>query len=163
MKTAEEIRDKIDTAFSEANPELKKGDIGDPWIELPAAQLKEVAKYLRDDEDLRFDVLMCLSGVHYKKEEELGVAYHLHSTGKNHKVSLKVRVPEADPVVPSVESIWKTADWHEREAFDMVGVKFSGHPNHTRILCPDDWEGHPLRKDYVQQEFYQGIPTGYEE
>jgi len=65
--------------------------------------------------------------------------------------------------VPSVESIWKTADWHEREAFDMVGVQFSDHPNHTRILCPDDWEGHPLRKDYVQQEFYQGIPTGYEE
>lgn len=163
MKTPEEIRDKIETAFPEVNPELKKGDIGDPWIELSAAQLKEVSKYLRDDEDLRFDVLMCLSGVHYKKEEELAVAYHLHSTEKNHKVSLKVRVPEAEPVVPSVESIWKTADWHEREAYDMIGVKFSDHPNHTRILCPDDWEGHPLRKDYVQQEFYQGIPTGYEE
>jgi len=163
MNTPEEIRDKIETAFPEANPELKKGDIGDPWIELSAEHLKEVAKYLRDDEDHRFDVLMCLSGVHYKKEEELGVTYHLHSAEKDQKISLKVCVPEAEPVVPSVESIWKTADWHEREAYDMVGVQFSDHPNHTRILCPDDWEGHPLRKDYVQQEFYQGIPTGYEE
>lgn len=163
MKSAEEIRDKISTAFPESEPELKQGDIGDPWINLPAGQLKEIAKFLRDDEELRFDVLMCLSGVHYKKEEELGVAYHLHSTEKTHKISLKVRVPESEPVVPSVESVWKTADWHEREAFDMVGVQFSGHPNHTRILCPDDWEGHPLRKDYVQQEFYQGMPTQYEE
>jgi len=163
MKTAEEIRNKIDTAFPEAKPELKQGDIGDPWLLLPAGQIREIAKFLRDDEELRFNVLMCLSGVHYEKKEELGVAYHLHSTEKSHKISLKVRVPESEPNVPSVESIWKTADWHEREAFDMVGVRFLDHPNHKRILCPDDWEGHPLRKDYVQQEFYQGIPTGYEE
>jgi len=163
MKTAEEIRDKISEAFPGCEPELKQGDVGDPWISLPVGQMKEIAKFLRDDEELRFNVLMCLSGIHYKKEEELGVAYHLHSTEKSHKISLKVRVPESEPVVPSVESVWKTADWHEREAFDMVGVQFSDHPNHTRILCPEDWEGHPLRKDYVQQEFYQGMPTGNEE
>ncbi|MCG2587363.1 NADH-quinone oxidoreductase subunit C [Rhodohalobacter sp. WB101] len=117
-------------------------------------------KTLRDDPQLLFDVLMCLSGVHYQKEEELGVTYHINSTSLGHKLAIKVRVPIDNPHVPSVESIWKTANWHEREAWDMVGVIFDEHPNHKRILCPEDWEGHPLRKDYVQQEFYQGMPTG---
>ncbi len=103
---------------------------------------------------------MCLSGVHYQKENELGVTYHLDSTIHGHKLVMKVRVPEEEPVVPSVESLWKTANWHEREAWDMVGVIFDEHPNHKRILCAEDWEGHPLRKDYVQQEYYQGMPTG---
>jgi NADH-quinone oxidoreductase subunit C len=71
-----------------------------------------------------------------------------------------VLVPEDDPFVSSVESLWKTANWHEREAYDLVGVKFRGHPDLRRILTPQDWEGHPLRKDYKQQESYHNVSTG---
>ena len=160
MKQPEEIFEYLQQEFGKEVMEYQTGDVGEPWILVDASSIKEVTKYLRDDPELQFDVLMCLSGVHYDKEEELGVAYHIFSTKQNHKLALKARVPVDNPHVPSVESVWKTANWHEREAWDMVGVIFDGHPNHRRILCPVDWEGHPLRKDYVQQEFYQGITTG---
>lgn len=160
MKEPNEIFEYLSGQFGEEHLSFECGDVGEPWISVTASKIKEVAKFLRDDAEMRFDTLMCLSGIHYAKEEELGVAYHLWSTELNQKIALKVRVPEADPHVPSVESIWKTANWHEREAYDMTGVLFDGHPNLTRILLPEDWEGHPLRKDYEQQEFYQGIPTG---
>lgn len=160
MKTPEEIFNYLTNQFGEEDLSFESRDIGQPWIAVLASKIREVSKFLRDDSELLFDTLMCLSGIHYPKEEELGVAYHLHSTKLTHNIALKVRVPESKPNVPSVESIWKTANWHEREAWDMVGVIFDDHPNHKRILLPDDWEGHPLRKDYVQQEFYQGIPTG---
>ncbi|MDZ7717635.1 MAG: NADH-quinone oxidoreductase subunit C [Balneolaceae bacterium] len=160
MKRPEEIFNYLEENFSDAGLEYQTGDVGEPWILAEASSLKMIMKMLRDDPELSFDVLMCLSGAHYQKEEELGVTYHLNSTNIGHKLAVKVRVPIDHPHVPSVESIWKTANWHEREAFDMVGVIFDEHPNHKRILCPDDWEGHPLRKDYVQQEFYQEMPTG---
>ncbi|NBC65554.1 MAG: NADH-quinone oxidoreductase subunit C [Bacteroidetes bacterium] len=160
MKLPEEIFKTLRENNEEAGMEYQTGDIGEPWILVETSSLKPVMKTLRDDPQLLFDVLMCLSGVHYQKEEELGVTYHINSTSLGHKLAIKVRVPIENPHVPSVESIWKTANWHEREAWDMVGVIFDEHPNHKRILCPEDWEGHPLRKDYVQQEFYQGMPTG---
>lgn len=160
MKDPKEIFEYLVNEFGEEGISFETGDVGEPWIELTADHVKEVMKFLRDDEALRFNVLMCLSGVHYPDEEALGVTYHLNSTANDVKLALKVKVSEENPMVPSVESIWKTADWHEREAFDMVGVKFEGHPNLKRILTAEDWEGHPLRKDYEQQEFYQGIPTG---
>jgi NADH-quinone oxidoreductase subunit C len=159
MKQPEEISEYLKNQFEDGHIEMETGDIGEPRIRITAEVIKDVAKFLRDDEELRFDVLMCLSGLHYPKEEELGVAYHLYSMKFGHKLALKVRVPIEKPDVPSVESIWKTADWHEREAWDMVGVNFIGHPSLKRILCPDDWEGHPLRKDYVQQEFYRNLTT----
>lgn len=160
MKQQEEIFDYLKKQFGEATVELSQGDVGQPWLTFPAPRIKEIAKFLRDDEELRFNTLMCLSGLHYPDESELGVAYHLHSTRFGHSLACKVRVPVDRPTVPSVESIWKTADWHEREAMDMIGVMFDGHPNLKRILTPDDWEGHALRKDYEPQEFYQGMPTG---
>lgn len=160
MKTHEEILDTLTAKFEDATLILECGDIGQPWILVPAKIIKEVTKFLRDSSDLRFDTLMCLSGVHYPADEELAVVYHLDSTELHHKITLKVRVPIENPHVPSIESIWKTANWHEREVWDLLGIIFDDHPNHQRILCPDDWEGHPLRKDYVQQEFYQGMPTG---
>ncbi|NBB76428.1 MAG: NADH-quinone oxidoreductase subunit C [Bacteroidetes bacterium] len=160
MKLPEEIFEYVKENNPEAALEFQSGDVGEPWILVEADSLKSIMKFLRDDPGLAFDVLMCLSGIHYPKEEELGVAYHVNSTSLGHSLALKVRVPVDHPHVPSVESIWKTANWHEREAWDMVGIKFDDHPNHKRILCAEDWEGHPLRKDYVQQEFYQGMPTG---
>lgn len=162
MKTPEEISEILKNSWPDEEIELKKGDVGEPWIEIPAGKLAEIATFLRDNSALQFNSLMCLSGIHYNKENELGVTYNLDSTILNQKISIKVRVPEENAVVPSVESVWKTAKWHEREAYDMIGLQFENHPNLKRILLPDDWEGHPLRKDYVQQEFYQGMPTGNE-
>lgn len=160
MKTPEEILEILQNRFTDEEWILESGQSGLPWILVPANRIKEVSKILRDDAEFRFDTLMCLSGLHYSAEQELGVVYHLHSTSLKHSLALKVRVPEEKPEIPSVESIWKTADWHEREAWDMVGVQFTDHPDLRRILCPDDWEGYPLRKDYVPQEFYHGVPTG---
>jgi NADH-quinone oxidoreductase subunit C len=129
----------------------------DPWIEVDPASLHDVLSFLRDDEELRFDSLMCLSGVDYGTGDGLGVTYHLCSTRLGHKITIKVKVSRDDPVVPSVADLWRTADWHEREAYDLLGITFEGHPDLTRILLPDDWEGHPLRKDYVVNKTYHGI------
>lgn len=159
MKTTEEIFEILTQQFGEDHITLGGGEVGEQFITVSASKLASVAKFLRDDDRTSLDVLMCLSGVHYHKEEEFGVTYHTHSTENKHKLTFKVRVPESAPNVSSLESVWKTADWHEREAYDMFGIIFDNHPNHTRILCPEDWEGYPLRKDYVQQEFYHGITT----
>jgi NADH-quinone oxidoreductase subunit C len=159
MKQPEEIAAYLKEKIGEGILEFVPAEVGQPWITLAPDSIKKIAKFLRDDSELRFNTLMCLSGVHYPAEQELGVTYHLHSTTFGHTVALKVRVPIENPRVQSVESVWKTADWHEREAWDMLGIIFDGHPNMARILCPDDWEGHPLRKDYVQQETYLGITT----
>lgn len=159
MKSTEEILEILAQQFGEEHFKLGGGDVGEQWITISPAILAPAAKFIRDDERLLLDVLMCLSGVHYPKEEELGITCHTCSTELRHKLTFKAIVPESKPNLPSLESVWKTANWHEREAYDMFGIIFDNHPNHTRILCPEDWEGHPLRKDYVQQDFYQGITT----
>jgi NADH-quinone oxidoreductase subunit C len=100
-----------------------------------------------------------LSGVDLKGR--LAVVYQLFSMVKKHKITLKVEVPTDAPNVQSVESIWKTANWHEREAYDLYGITFIGHPDLRRILLPYDWEGHPLRKDYQVPEYYNGMKVPY--
>lgn len=104
----------------------------------------------RDDADLRFEVCVSVSGVHYPADKgaELHVVYHLLSITHNRRVRLEVSCPDADPHVPSVVSTYPMADYHERETWDMFGIIFDGHPALTRILMPDDWQGHPQRKDY---------------
>ncbi|MEO8494192.1 MAG: NADH-quinone oxidoreductase subunit C [Planctomycetota bacterium] len=147
----------------------------DPWIEVSPDGIAEVCEYLRDDKELRLNLLNCISGVDYfmadpKKaakagwEPHLEVVYHLSSTFKKHTLVLKVMLPrwkndvEGDlPEVQSVASVFNTANWHEREVFDLCGVKFTGHPNLRRILCPEDWIGYPLRKDYEMPLEYHGI------
>lgn len=118
-----------------------------------------VAQMLRDDEDLRFEFCSSVSGVHYPDDtgRELHAVYHLLSMTHNRRIRLEVSVPDADPHVPSLVSIYPTADWHERETWDMLGIEFDGHPALTRILMPDDWPGHPQRKDYP----LGGIPVEY--
>lgn len=160
MKQPKEIFEYLKQNLGESALEYKAPEVGQPWIKIGASSVKEVMKFMRDDKELLFDVLMCLSGVHYPTEEAVGVTYHINSTQFGNSLAIKVTVPTDAPFIPSVESVWKTANWHEREAWDMVGVQFNEHPNLKRILCAEDWEGHPLRKDYVQQEFYNGIPTG---
>ena len=121
--------------------------------------LLEVMQGLRDDPALRFEMCMGVSGVHYPHEtgRELHAVYPLMSVTHNRRVRLEVSVPDADPHIPSVVSIYPTNDWHERETYDMFGIVFDGHPALTRILMPDDWPGHPQRKDYP----LGGIPVEY--
>ncbi len=152
-----------------------KLDALDPWIEVASSALVDVCTWLRDQPDLRFNMLNCISGVDYfeadpKKaaktgwEPHLEVVYHLSSLVNKTSLVLKVNLPRWDeaagdrlPTIPSVASVWRTADWHEREVFDLVGVRFEGHPNLRRILCPEDWVGHPLRRDYEMPLEYHGI------
>jgi NADH-quinone oxidoreductase subunit C len=147
----------------------------DPWIEVRADRLPAICAFLRDDSELWFNVLHCITGVDYfqvdaKKAAAAGwqphveVLYHLSSTVRRHRLVVKVIVPRWQgeqegqlPEVPSVSHVWSTADWHEREVFDLSGICFTGHPDLRRILLPEDWKGHPLRKDYQPPAEYHGI------
>jgi NADH-quinone oxidoreductase subunit C len=150
-------------------------DALDPWIECSPDGLVDVCTYLRDESDLRFNLLNCITVVDYfepdpKKAAKADFAPHLelvyHLWSIPNKVSLVVKVmlprwkedePGNLPEVPTVSGVWSTADWHEREVYDLSGVRFLGHPNLRRILCPEDWVGHPLRKDYEMPLEYHGI------
>jgi NADH-quinone oxidoreductase subunit C len=134
-------------------------DRGDLTVHVDRDHLLELVKILRDDAQLRFEFFSGVSGVHYPADEghELHAVYHLGSMTHNRRIRLEVSVPEADPHLPSVVSVYPSADWHERETFDMFGMIFDGHPHLTRILMPDDWPGHPQRKDYP----LGGIPVEY--
>jgi NADH-quinone oxidoreductase subunit C len=156
----QEIFDHIRTKFPKALLEEKPTGVPDPYARISADVIREVCLFLRDDEKLGFDTLMCLSGVDYTGGK-LGVVYHLHSMKHGHKITLKVDVPVSNPQCQSVEAVWKCANWHEREAFDLFGIVFDGHPDLRRILLPDDWEGYPLRKDYQLPEFYHGMKVPY--
>ncbi len=156
----QEIIEKLKSKFGETITDAKADGVVDPFVKVKAESMKEVALFLRDDADLQLDFLMCLSGIDLGKGN-LGVVYNLASMEKKHKITIKVEVPRDKAEVPSVESVWKTANWHEREAYDLVGITFTGHPDLRRILLPTDWEGHPLRKDYKVPEFYQGMKVPY--
>jgi NADH-quinone oxidoreductase subunit C len=110
----------------------------------------DVCRALRDHPDLRFELLSGVSGVHFPQDagRELHAVYHLLSITHNRRVRLEVTAPDADPHIPSVVEVYPTADWHERETWDFFGIVFDGHPALTRIEMPDDWPGHPQRKDY---------------
>lgn len=147
----------------------------DPWIQVAPQSIVAVGQFVRDDTRLLLDHLCDLCGVDYfepdpKKKDKYGhephveVVYQLASTRLKHRLKLKVRVdrwkdgvPGRLPVVPSVSSVWGIANWHEREAYDLVGIFFENHPNLRRILCPEDWEGHALRKDYEFPLEYHGV------
>lgn len=147
----------------------------DPWIEVRPEGLVEVCRYLKEQPDLKFELLNCITAVDYyepdpKKAAKAGftphleLVYHLSSVTKKHSLVLKVMLPRWKddvpgqlPEVPSLTGVWRTADWHEREVYDLSGVWFVGHPHLRRILCPEDWEGHPLRKDYELPLEYHGI------
>ena len=131
-----------------------------PFVVVKAEQWGETAQLCRDDSRLGFDLLSCISGVDYPEREEgpeIEVIYHLDSTVNHHGITIKVKLPRSDPRVASVEEIWRTADWHERETYDLVGVIVEGHHNLVRILCAEDWVGHPLRKDYEPPDSFHGI------
>ena len=132
---------------------------GEITFHVARENLLEATRRLRDDERLRFEFCSGVSGVHYPDDtgRELHAVYHLLSMTWNRRVRVEVTCPDADPHIPSIVSVYPTNDWHERETWDMFGIVFEGHPALTRILMPDDWPGHPQRKDYP----LGGIPVEY--
>ena len=126
---------------------------GQVGVSLKKDTINDVCRYLRDEPLIRMDLLVDLTAVDFSAYPgdsglRFEVVYNLISTLHRHRIRLKVRVPEEDPRIDTVSSIWQTANWHERETFDLMGIKFDGHPDLRRILLSEDWEGHPLRKEY---------------
>lgn len=136
------------------------GNISPPCILVDRNSLTAICKYLHEQEGLYFDMLSCITGIDNGPEENtMEVIYNLNSIPYNHQLTIKVILErkEEELQVPSLASIWKTANWHEREVYDMFGIKFTDHPDLRRILLPSDWTGYPLRKDYKDLETYHGI------
>jgi NADH-quinone oxidoreductase subunit C len=129
----------------------------DPWMVVDPAALVEVGQYLKDDSATAFDCLSNESGVDYK--DRIEVVYHLFSYQHRHQAVLKVKLPRENPNVATLENVWKSANWMEREIYDLLGVNFEGHSDMRRLLLPEDWVGHPLRKDFVEPQEYHGIST----
>jgi NADH-quinone oxidoreductase subunit C len=155
--TTEEIFAAVKERFSSAVLEEQLEVTGDPFLVVEPAELVELASFCRDEERLCFDLLSSICGVDYPQREQIEVVYCLDSTVHTHRLHLKLVLPRDDPRAPSVAGVWRTANWHERETFDLVGVVFEGHPKLVRILCAEDWVGHPLRKDYVMPDTYHGV------
>jgi NADH-quinone oxidoreductase subunit C len=131
-------------------------------IQLDPVDLLPVCLELQQNKQTYFDMLSCLTGIDNGEETAtMEVIYHLYSIPYNHHLALKVIVPRDEPNISTVSKIWKTAEWHEREAYDLFGIQFSDHPDLRRILLPADWEGHPLKKDYKHQDYYRGIKVEY--
>jgi len=131
---------------------------GKTVISVSPENWSEISSLLKNESKLNFDYLMCISAYDKGDSKVYGVAYNYYSTVNNHY--LEVRVEAEDGIsIPSVTGLWKTADWHEREAYDMMGLKFEGHPDLKRILLSDDWEGYPLRKNYKEPDYYHGVPV----
>lgn len=134
-----------------------------PTLLVKPSILVELCLWLRDHKDYYFDFLSNITAVDYYPENKFALVYHLSSIPFQKQLTLKV-ILENDrsldnlPEIMSISSVWRTADWHEREAFDLMGIYFNDHPDLRRILLPDDWEGYPLRKDYKEAESYHNIP-----
>ena len=155
----DDVADQLERAYPKFNDAIEKVivDRGELTLHIKREKLFEVAKVLRDT--LRFEVCLGVSGVHYPEDKgrELHAVYPLLSMTNNRRIRLEVSVPDSDPHIPSLVEVWAGNNWHERETFDMFGIIFDGHPALTRILMPDDWPGHPQRKDYP----LGGIPVEY--
>ena len=173
--SAEEIYNLLKEKFGDSILEMVSDVPTESIISVNPLQINVVCEFLRDSEKLQFNSLMNLSGVDDDNSSKvtnedgtvsisggtLSVYYHLDSTILKHKITLKVSTEKDKPEVESVTSIWHSANWHEREAYDMYGFIFLNHPDLTRILMPYDWEGFPLRKDYENPEFYEGMKIPY--
>ncbi len=152
------MHERLKARFGDGVVECDTG-AKDPWVLCRPESLVEICRYVRSEADLRFDSLSNLSGVDYKAPGYIEVVYHLYSYPHRHWLVLKVRTPREAAELPTVESVWKAANWHEREVYDLLGVLFTGHSDLRRILMPEDWVGHPLRKDFVEPDEYHGIST----
>jgi NADH-quinone oxidoreductase subunit C len=143
------------------NEHVKPGE-GSGIVVIDASHIREVCAFLQRDPDCYFDMLSCLTGIDNGPEAgTMEVVYNLYSIPFDHHLMIRVIVSRDNPEVPSVTSVYRTANWHEREAYDLFGIRFTGHPDLRRILLPADWEGFPLRKDYRHQDYYRGVKVEY--
>lgn len=157
-----EIKLRLIEKFGEGVILAENSAYEQPQLTIASEKILEVCFFLRDTDQLYFDYMTCLSGMDNGVEKKtMEVIYHLYSIPYNHSLVLKVELERENPELPTVSIVWRTADWHEREAYDMFGIKFVNHPDLRRILLPADWEGFPLRKDYQEQEYYHGIKVKY--
>ncbi len=139
-----------------------------PILKVPTDKIAEICSFLKENENCYFDSLSCLTGIDNGPEaNSMELVYNLYSIPYDFKLALKIEMQRSTneinklPEVPTVSHIWASANWSEREIFDLLGINFTGHPDLRRILLPSDWEGYPLRKDYQQQETYHGITVQY--
>jgi NADH-quinone oxidoreductase subunit C len=161
----DEVADELDGALEEQGASYEEAvekvvvHRGEITFHVRREHLVQVARTLRDDPALRFELCLGVSGVHFPDDagRELHAVYHLRSITHNRLIRLEVTAPDADPHVPSLVEVYPTNDWHERETYDFFGLIFDGHPALTRLMMPDDWQGHPQRKDYP----LGGIPVEY--
>jgi NADH-quinone oxidoreductase subunit C len=151
---AQEIQKNLSQAFGDVTIEFVS-DNPDPYWVVPVEHLRDIALYLRDTKELLFDFLESISGV--DTTENVFLVYHLFSYTHRHSCVVRVNFAYSKLDVPSLSDIWPAANWHEREQYDLFGFQFEGHPDHRRLLLPEDWVGHPLLKNYEYPEEYHGI------
>ncbi len=154
--TTHDVHERLKARFGDDVGPLSEPKI-DPFCVVKRERIVEVCRFLKTEPGLEFDFLEDETAVDWPKRNTIEVVYHLLSYKRRHALVLKVEADRAAPSVPSVEGVWKTANWFEREIFDLFGVDFPGHPDLRRIMLPDDWVGHPLRKDYQEAGGWHGI------
>ncbi|MFT6055241.1 MAG: NADH-quinone oxidoreductase subunit C [Roseivirga sp.] len=160
--TFQEISDRINSALGEELVLSVDENASPKAIIIDAKDLIEVMSFLQSDEQLYFDSLSCITGIDNGPEAKtMEMVYNLYSIPFNHHLMVKVKLERENPAIDSLTQLWKTADWHERETYDLLGIYFNNHPDLRRILLPADWEGHPLKKDYQEQEYYRGVKVKY--
>jgi NADH-quinone oxidoreductase subunit C len=159
-----EVVDYLNKSVSNSSAVHNQPELGDHSVSVSSDSILEVCKSLKESSEFNFNVLQVITGCDYVSTEEkpvedrIEISYILANFIANTELILKTKIPRGDltnlPQINSVASVWKAANWQERECMDMFGVQFLNHPDHRRILCPDDWEGYPLRKDYKSAEYY---------
>ena len=155
-----ETHDLLVATFGDIVADFTEGPgIKDAFCRVKAERLLEVARTLRDHPALEFDFLESVTAVDWPKDQKIEVVYHLFSYAHRHSFVLKAMLGREAPTIASLTSLWDAADWLEREQYDLMGVTFAGHPDLRRLLLPEDWQGHPLRKDYEQPAEYRGMRT----
>lgn len=166
-KTFAELKSLLIEQFGEAIVLHEDAAAMQPSLTVPVGKIAEICQFLHQSPETYFDLLECLTAIDNGLEKDtMEVIYHLYSIPYGHALVLKTVCPRNAepgtlPEVPTVSHVWRTADWHEREAYDLLGIRFTGHPDLRRILLPADWQGYPLRKDYQEQELYHGLKVKY--
>jgi NADH-quinone oxidoreductase subunit C len=154
--TAEQIHQKLTARFGDAVGALSPPK-KDPYCTVAVDRFTEVCRFLKEDPELSFDFLQDITATDHPKDGIIKVVYHFYSYRHRHMFVAKVHAVRAKPEIDTLDPLWKAANWMEREVFDLYGVTFRGHPDLRRVLLPDDWVGHPLRKDYQEAGGYQDI------
>ncbi len=156
--TSDYVVEKLKAKFPEI-VEWIEADAGQSFAVVDAEDWLSVCRYLSRSAELEFDFLRSMAGTDFPELDAIEVVCHLYSYKNKQDFVIKTRAQKAKPQLDSLSKIWPAANWYEREIFDLLGVHFDEHPDLRRILLPEDWVGHPLLKDYTQQESYKGIPT----